>query len=147
MMNRVLPPRPKVLLAADNPQLLLAMATLLADCGAHIDTASSPEQAEQVALAEHYDLVLTTFVWSLLAPHSLCGRLRSAGSDTEVFALLGPQQSEQAEVELTLGLLRSGATQVLSLPIRGSRLHQKVRHSLTARRERAMFSLAQKLTY
>ena len=57
-----------------------------------------------MALAEHYDLVLTTFVWSLLAPHSLCGRLRSAGSDTEVFALLekaGNDSPFSIEIEFT----------------------------------------------
>lgn len=138
--------RPKILLAAPDGTLLLALNTLLADTRAHIDITHSSEGLAHLATTGAYQLIITTFVWPLLGPHSLAAKSRHGHRATDFIALLDRQTSPEAEVELTLALLRSDVAQVMSLPVSGRRLHRKVT-ALLEKHPSPLFSLAQKLSY
>lgn len=117
--------RPRILLAADNSHLLLALATLLSDTRTEIVITHSPEELVRLSTHETYELVITTFIWSLLGPCSLSSKMKKCGHTTPIFALLNESHTTQAE-GLTIALLQSGVRQVIALPVVGARLHKKV---------------------
>ena len=139
-------PKPHILLAADNGELLLQLATLLSDTRAEIALAHSPEALCNLAISTPYDLIITTFGWSLLGPNPLVGKLRSEGYNTPIFVLLD-EEDEVLAGNLTMALLYGGVKQVFSLPVSGRRLHRKVHQLLSSDREKTMRSVAQKLSY
>ncbi len=139
-------PKPHILLAADNGKLLLQLATLLSDTRAEIALAHSPEALHTLATTTSYDLIITTFGWSLLGPTPLVRTMRSEGYNTPIFALLGEEDKALAD-NLAMALLHCGVAQVLSLPVSSRRLHRKVVQLLATKREKTMHSLAQKLSY
>ncbi len=139
-------PKPHILLATDRGELLLQLATLLSDTRAEISITHSPEAFLSLASSIPYDLIITTFGWSLLGPNPLVGRLRSEGYNPSVFVLLD-EADEELACSLTMALLHCGVAQVLSLPLSARRLHRKVRKFLDARSEKHTSSIAQKLSY
>ena len=139
-------PKPHILLAADDGKLLLQLATLLADTRAEITLAHSPEALHTLATSTSYNLIITTFGWSLLGPHPLVRTMRSEGYATPVFVLLD-EKNKRLAGNLTMALLHCGVAQVLSLPVSSRRLHRKVQHLLSDEREKTMRSIAQKLSY
>lgn len=139
-------PKPHILLAADNGKLLLQLSTLLSDTHAEITLAHSPEALHTFATGEPYDLIITTFGWSLLGPQPLVRTMRSEGYRTPIFVLLDEVDKELA-ANLTMALLHCGVAQVLLLPVNSRRLHRKVHQLLATEREKTMHSIAQKLSY
>ena len=139
-------PKPHILLADNNGKTLLQLATLLSDTRAEMALAHSPEEFQRLALTTPYDLIITTFAWSLIEPQPLPQKMRSEGLNTPLIVLLNEPDEALAE-RLTVALLCGGAKEVLSLPVSTRRLHRKVSQILSTQREKTMFSVAQKLSY
>ena len=139
-------PKHHILLATDSGELLLQLATLLSDTRAEIALAHSPEALHSLATSTPYDLIITTFGWSLLGPTPLVRTMRSEGYTTPIFVLLSEEDKTLAG-NLTMALLHCGISQVLSLPVSTRRLHRKVHQLFDTRNQRTTFSIAQKLSY
>lgn len=139
-------PKPHILLADDNGDTLLQLATLLADTRAEVALARSPEELQRLATTTPYSLIITSFAWSLVGPQSLPQKMRSEGLNTPLIVLLREPDEALAE-KLTVALLYGGVKEVLSLPVSTRRLHRKVSQILSTQREKTLFSVAQKLSY
>jgi two-component system response regulator QseB len=88
MMGAVNPDeRPRVLLIEDDPELVAMLATLLAEEGYQVDTATDGQRALHLGLTRRYDVLLLDRGLPALDGLDVLGRLRRGGMTTPALVL------------------------------------------------------------
>ena len=115
--------RKKILLVDDSPTVLLMEQMLLQDGPYELISAVNGEQAVQVALAEHPDLILMDVVMPKMNGFEACQRLRGeeATRATPIILLTTRGSTEYMERGY-----ESGCSDYLTKPVDGTELWLKV---------------------
>ena len=124
------PPDPLILLAEDNPTNILTISYYLEEKGYRLLLANNGQEAIDLALAHHPDLILMDIQMPILDGLSAIKRIRlqETISDTPIIALTALAMAEDQE-----RCLAAGANRYFSKPIRFRQLEQTIQELLPIR--------------
>jgi DNA-binding response OmpR family regulator len=123
-------PRPRVLIADDNPQGVELLEAYLSGSDYEIETAADGEEALRKVRLAHPDLILLDIMMPKISGFEVCKRLRADPETLDTAVLMITALDQQSDIDRAV---EAGTDDFLTKPINKTELLLRVRSALKCR--------------